>query len=275
MNTLASRIRACGRTVAVATVCLAMTIGLAACSSSAQTKDEGPDYADDEAMSIIAEGFQKRSDVIEQYEQKNEDDSSEYVKAAVQAEIDTDKGLKSRQFKDSKLQENVIAYLNLLDDSMDVVKNNSYMSADYTEQWTKVYDKRSALLKTFVDDYGLKVDEKYQESLNDIVANGSSVQKKTETEDALNNLISSTTFEKTDDGYGMYTYSAVIENTTGIDFGSVTLLVALYGADGVKVEETYASTSSWPKGEKVKFEAMSTNDAAQVKVSVSDYEVED
>lgn len=273
MNTTTARLGGIIRTATAVLACLTMTAGLAACSD--KTTDEGPDYADDEAMSIIAEGFQKRSDVIAKYEKEKKSDTSEQVKAAVQAEIDNDKPLKERQFEDSKLQENVIAYLNLLNDSLDVVADNPYLSDDYAKEWTKVYDKRSSLLKTFVDDYGLTVDAAYQDALNDIVANGSSVQKKTETEDALANLFSSAAFEKTEGEYGNYDYAAVVENTTGIDFGQVNLTVALYDADGVKVEETSASTSSWPAGEKVRFEATSYTDAAQVKVSVDDYEVDD
>ena len=212
-------------------------------------------------MSIIAKAYQKRSDVLDQYEQKKDTDSVKHVKDAVQAEIDNDEPLKERQFKDSKLQEKVITYINL--------------SSDYSTEWTKVYDKRSALLKDFVDNYKLTVDSKYQDPLNDIVANGSSVKKKTETEDALNNLIASATFEKTDDGYGYYAYSAVIENISGIDFGTVNLILALYDADGVKAAEVYASTNAWPAGEKVKFETGSDADAAQVKASVDHYEVDD
>lgn len=50
-------------------------------------------------------------------------------------------------------------------------------------------------------------------------------------------------------------------------------MLALYDADGVKAEGTYASTSSWAAGEKVRFEATSSVDAAQVKATVSNYEV--
>ncbi len=60
-----------------------------------------------------------------------------------------------------------------------------------------------------------------------------------------------------------------------ISFGNVSLVLALYDADGVKAEETYASTSSWAAGEKVRFEAIGSVDAAQVKASVSNYEVAD
>lgn len=95
----------------------------------------------------------------------------------------------------------------------------------------------------------MKVDAKSQDALDNLVCNGKSVQEKNKADQAINSLISSATFEKTPDEYGgsYYTYSAVIENTSGISFGNV-LVLALYDADGVKAEETYTSTSSWAAG---------------------------
>ena len=113
----------------------------------------------------------------------------------------------------------------------------------------------------------MKVDAKSQDALDNLVRNCKSVQEKNKADQAINSLISSATFEKTPDEYGgsYYTYSAVIENISGISFGNVSLVLALYDADGVKAEGTYASTSSWAAGEKVRFEATSSVDAAQVK----------
>ena len=190
-----SYVRNVGKTVLAAVVSLVFIVGAAGCGNT--QKDDGPDYVDDEAMSIIAKAYQKRSDVLDQYEQKKDTDSVKHVKDAVQAEIDNDEPLKERQFKDSKLQEKVITYINLLEDSQKVNEDYSYLSSDYSTEWTKVYDKRSALLKDFVDNYKLTVDSKYQDPLNDIVANGSVRQEKDGNgKTALNNLIASATLRK-------------------------------------------------------------------------------
>lgn len=50
------------------------------------------------------------------------------------------------------------------------------------------------------------------------------------------------------------THTSRHRNISGIDFGTVNLILALYDADGVKAAEVYASTNAWPAGEKVKFE---------------------
>ena len=106
--------------VFAAILSIALIAGVSACG---EKKAEGPDYADDEAMSIIAEGFGKRSALIDKLKGQGKDTSeSKNLQQIVQAEIDNDKPLKARQFKDSKLQERIIAYLNSLDDQLSVVK---------------------------------------------------------------------------------------------------------------------------------------------------------
>lgn len=245
---------------------------ISACSQNAANTAKSK-YVDDKAMNIIAAGFERRSDVIESNANDDDPHSTENIQAAIEAEIKNDKELKNARFKDSKMQQDVITYLNLLDDQLKVTEDYSQSSADYYEEWNKVYDKRSAQLKKLVDNYGLEVGENYKDDFNDLIKNGKSVAEKTRYEDAINSLIQGANFEKSDDGYGLYTYTAVVENTSGISFSNVSLTLALYDADDIKAEETYADTSSWAPGEKVKFEAMSDVDAARVVASVSSYDV--
>lgn len=245
---------------------------LSACSQNATNLDK-PKYVDGKAMNVIATGFEKRSDIIESNANDDDPHSTENIQEAIEAEIKNDEELKNARFKDSKMQQDVITYLNLLDDQLKVTEDYSQSSADYYEEWNKVYDKRSAQLKKLVDNYGLEVGEKYKDDFNDLIKNGKSVAEKTRYEDAINSLIQGANFEKSDDGYGLYTYTAVVENTSGISFSNVSLTLALYDADDIKAEEIYADTSSWAPGEKVKFEAMSDVDAARVVASVSSYDV--
>ena len=77
------------------------------------------------------------------------------------------------------------------------------------------------LLKEFVDEYGLKVDEKYQEAFDEIIANGAAATGKSQVDEAIEGLMASVVFEKQNDGYGLITYVAVVENTTGVDFENV------------------------------------------------------
>lgn len=147
-------------------------------------------------------------------------------------------------------------------------------SLDYYNEWNKVYDKRTSILKTFVDKYGLKVGDKYKDDFNELIKNGANVAEKNAAKEAIEGLIKNAQFVKQDDGYGSFTYTATIQNTTNYTFTSVNILLALYDAQNVKAEETYAGTQSWKPGESVKFEAYSQTDAARVETSVDFYQVE-
>lgn len=255
-------------------VLLICSLGFISACSQNDANAAKSKYVDDKAMNVIAAGFERRSDVIESNANDDDPHSTENIQEAIEAEIKNDKELKNARFKDSKMQQDVITYLNLLDDQLKVTEDYSQSSSDYYEEWNKVYDKRSAQLKKLVDNYGLEVREKYEDDFNDLIKNGKSVAEKTRYEDAINSLIQGANFEKSDDGYGLYTYTAVVENTSGVSFSNVSLTLALYDADDIKAEETYADTSSWAPGEKVKFEAMSDVDAARVVASVSSYDVD-
>lgn len=254
-------------------VLLICSLGFISACSQNDANAAKSKYVDDKAMNVIAAGFERRSDVIESNANDDDPHSTENIQEAIEAEIKNDEELKNARFKDSKMQQDVITYLNLLDDQLKVTEDYSQSSADYYEEWNKVYDKRSAQLKKLVDNYGLEVGEKYKDDFSDLIKNGKSVAEKTRYEDAINSLIQGANFEKSDDGYGLYTYTAVVENTSGISFSNVSLTLALYDADDIKAEEIYADTSSWAPGEKVKFEAMSDVDAARVVASVSSYDV--
>lgn len=254
-------------------VLLICSLGFISACSQNDANAAKSKYVDDKAMNVIAAGFERRSDVIESNANDDDPHSTENIQEAIEAEIKNDKELKNARFKDSKMQQDVITYLNLLDDQLKVTEDYSQSSSDYYEEWNKVYDKRSAQLKKLVDNYGLEVREKYEDDFNDLIKNGKSVAEKTRYEDAINSLIQGANFEKSDDGYGLYTYTAVVGNTSGVSFSNVSLTLALYDADDIKAEETYADTSSWAPGEKVKFEAMSDVDAARVVASVSSYDV--
>ena len=136
---------------------------ISACSENA-ANSEKPKYVDDKAMNVIAAGFERRSDVIESNANDDDPHSTENIQEAIKAEIENDKELKNARFKDSKMQQDIITYLNLLDDQLKVTEDYSQSSSDYYEEWNKVYDKRSAQLKKLVDNYGLEVGEKYEAS---------------------------------------------------------------------------------------------------------------
>jgi|GEM_PF-248554 len=260
--------------VAACMLGIAMLVPALSGCGKTEAENNKPEYADSQAMSIIAKGYEKRSDKIEAFDEAGKDtEDSKNLKQIIQVEIDNDKPLKTMKYKDGKLQENVVAYINTLDDQIDVVDKFPSSSTDFYDHWRSVYDKRTSLLKLFYDKYHLRVGAKYQDDFNELLKNGANVTEKNAEKQAISDLVEHAQFNKQDDGYGYYTYSAVIQNTTKYSFNDVSILLSLYDSENVKVEEIYADADSWAAGESVKFEASSDNDASRVVASVSNYEV--
>ena len=257
------------------TIVLASLIALtlAACSSNAeQSKEEsGPDYADDEAMSIIAQGMQDRWAYLSSSDY--DDSSTADLIEAVNKELDSDKGLRDRQFENAQMQEDVLKYINLLEKTIEVLRTYPVGDSDYYTKWNEVYSERTALIKRFVNEYGLTVSSDYQATLDDLLAAGTAAQKKASIDASLKQIVESAVWDVEDDGYGFYTYTTVLENTTEYNLSNVGLVVSFYDADGVKASETYTSTNSWEKGEKVRFEAYGEVDAENIKTSLDYYSV--
>lgn len=252
---------------------LLLAVSLSACASAVSSGSEGPDYADDEVIASIAQGLEDRFDAADAQDEGGVEINAEYYANLINEELDQVLPYRDRQFEDPDLQEAVLSYANILEDSLGLTETYPVDSIEFIDEWTVLYNERTVLIQQFVNDYELTVDEAHQGTLDELLINANAVVQRTETEEAVNSLVDSITFEQQDDGYGFYTYTATVENTSGINFGNFGLVLALYDADGVRVEETYASVSSWAAGETVRFETYGSTGAAQIKVSVDYYEI--
>lgn len=268
--------------IAVSTMVLALM--LTACSTSSQSDGSGApgsakaQTADATAMDTISKGLVARWELNDKHEAEGEGEGAKLanLKEAVQAEIDADATLRDATFEDQKLQEKVVSYLNALDDHIEAMDGASADVLAYTSTAGKIYNKRCELLKSFVDDYGLSVPEKHQDKLDEFTANGKAVQAKAKIEDELASVLSAATFEKEQKEYSNYfEYSAVLENTTGHDLKNVSITLALYDADGVRMKEVSAYSNTWTAGEKARFTGSGDFDAASVKAEMQYYDLAD
>jgi len=229
-------------------------------------------YADQEFIGALSQALQARFDFADAVDET----TAESLAETVSVEIEKLTPYKTRQFEDAKLQEKFLSYLNLLEESKELTKDMGVNDDTFYNDWDSLYNERTVMLKDFVDNYGLTVDAAHQETLDDLLRRGQAVEKADSERDAVEQLAASLNFDKASDEEGLFfTYTAIGENDTELNLEDVSLVLALYDEDGVKVEETYAGTNSWPKGEKVKFEAMSDVDAAEIKVSLDYYAVVD
>ena len=241
-------------------------VGLLAGCSSSTTNEEG--YSDEAFIKSMSKGLEARWAMTDKASEGEE--TKEDMEKYIQAELDQLTPYEAAKFEDTKLQEKVLKYINCLKESKDNI--DAYFNGD--EKWEEIRGERAALIKDFVENYGLTVSDKYQAKLDEFVAQGSAVEKKASQDDAMQKLVKKTKFKQTkDDGYGWKTYESILENTTDYDIVSFSLDVNLLDKDGVNVSTQYASVENVKKGQKaiLKFETNEVFD--KIDLTLSYYEL--
>lgn len=268
--------------VAVFSLCLFVLCGCSSTNNTASSAEE--QYADQDFMNDLAKGLEDRWKLSDEYNAQQEksgkydeigsDGHIEAYTKSVNAELDRLADYPDKKFEDSKLKERAISYINCLNDQLEAL---DYASVDYEEydtRWSKAYDKRTKLIARFVSDYGLTVDEKYQDTLDELLTNAKLVKEDDKQKRAVKKLIKKISFELESDDYGYKTYVDVVKNKTGYDFKTLSLSVNLLDKDGVIVETTYATVNNFKNGKKARIEFGTNKDFNSTEVTADYWEFE-
>ncbi len=242
-----------------------LSIGmLVSCSSSSSGE---PHYSDQDFIKSVSKGLEARWKL-----QESQEDSSatESMREAVQTELSAVEEYKSATFEDSVLQEKALKYINVLNDCLENVEY--YNATTGWEKWDEVYNERTIIIKDFVDNYGLKVSDKYQSSLDELVANGKTAGAQAAQKEQIEKLVNSLEFELKENDYGWKTYEATLENTTDYDITTLSLDISLLDAEGVIVETTYADVDNVSKGQKARVEFSTESDFDKIEPIVNYFE---
>lgn len=259
--------------IAVLSCAFAASMVLLAGCADKGSQDQ-PSSSDDAFVQSVAKGFEARAALAEK--SAKSDQSEEYYENLVDAELEQVEQYQSSQFEDSKLQESAIAYINSLKDQRSAAELYATDNSKFKQDWQKAYDKRTALLKTFVDDYGLTVSSACQDDLDKLVSHGKKVERETSQKAAAESLASAIDLEFTE-RYSSVVGKATATNDTGYDFDYISFDVELFDASGVKVETTSLYANHWLNGETIVLDCYaSVKDLpSSVKVIAGSYKIAD
>lgn len=251
-------------------------------SSSVDSSNENEElhYVDEDFVQAMAQGLQTRWDLNNQDEQKegyedilvNSDEYKNMMINYIDAELDIIEEYKDGKFENSKLQEIAIKYINLLNEHKEIC---DYMTVDYEkyyEEFEPIYNERSKVINELVNNYGLTVDEEYQNILNDFLTNSQLVEEREVQEEAVEKMLKSIQFQEVSNEGEYKTYQAIVENTTGIDFKSFSVNINLLNDDAVIVETMYDSVSDFKNGAKVQFEFITDREFVSTNVTADWWE---
>lgn len=228
-------------------------------------KEEKPQFADQAFVESMSKGLQSRWKLNNEDAKKdgyeniadNSEENREMMVQYIETELNNIEKYKDERFEDSSLQELAIKYINLLKKHKEIC---SYITVDYdkySEEFEPIYNERSEIMEEMVNNYGLEVDEEYQNTLDEFLTNSKLVKEKNANDEAISEMIKAINFERTpDDGSDFKTYQATVENTTEIDFKTFGIVINLVDKDGVIVDTDYESVQNFAKGAKARFEFM-------------------
>ncbi len=237
-------------------------------------------YADEDFINDLAKGLEARWALSESEDYEYVEGTQEhrdFYSSLLKAELDiiSNKNYENATFKDSKLKEKAISYLNCLHDQEEAL---TYVTVDYdkyAELWESAYNKRTQLITDFAQNYGLTVSDKYKTTLSDMITNASVVDEKQHQEEALQKLVDSISFERVEneEDSDWVTYKAIVENTMDYDIVELDIDVNLIDSDGVNVSTEFVSVDNIARGEKGKLEFSTDEQFEKTKLTINYFEL--
>lgn len=243
-------------------ICIVLsTILLVGCSSNSKNTNY-----DSEFLTSLSKGLDKRWKDTDKYP----DESAKNYKLYINDELNEIKDYGDKKFKNDKLKELAIRYINVLKEGKEIASN--FGADSFEDQWSEHQNKRYELLVEINSISEIPVQDK--DGLGEILAGGKEVKRDNEVRKDLENIINSADFKQDDSNSYLPKYSAVVENTTGYDIEALTVEVSLFDENDVLYNTTYINVNNWKKGTKAKLEFLDTDDKeGTYEFSLKHYEV--
>ena len=125
------------------------------------------------------------------------------------------------------------------------------LQLEYSEKSEKL--RKPALIK-LVDEYNVIVEEEFQQTYKDFKEQATVINKENNANSFAEKFAHEIVFEKTTDEYGDHMYTAIVENTSDIEFESLSYDVQYKDSDGIVVGNDYINLENFTPGTKHKVE---------------------
>ena len=216
---------------------------------------------DRQFIRALEDALMERWDIVLKDEESGAYVDGERYKEYCQLELKHIKEFKNKEFNDQQLQEYANKYIDALNTGMDATIhfNNNYTAFDKT--WSEITSQRVMLIGKFVNDYKLKVDEKYQDVMDDMLIDASSVQQEEDFKSISQKIADSAILEKKD----AYKYSVTMTNTSDKTYDYYSMTIKVLDQNGTVVENGVISQiKDWQPNQKVAVDAYFTKDLGDI-----------
>lgn len=168
-------------------------------------------------LTAFAKGLTQRWEL----DYPDETDAATHVKNysnSVNAELNEIGKFRDVTFSDNTFNQKVHDYIDALDKQLKSLDYYATDTARSQADWSSAYKQRSLIIKYFLNNYPVKIDDKYADIKNEFIVDANSVEAENKLKDEINNMINAGPFELVEDSYGYKTYKRNITNTTEYTF---------------------------------------------------------
>ncbi|MCT2347205.1 FxLYD domain-containing protein [Bacillales bacterium AN1005] len=246
---------------------LLMVIGIIGCSNQSEKVKEkiSPD-------DVFIEEFSKA--INERWAEQDKLEGTEEDKIYTEKNVGIlEKELKSIEkslanVEDKELKELGNQYVEGAKSQIEMFKTNDLeLQFEYNEKSEKL--RKPALIK-LVDEYNVIIEEKFQQTYKDFKEQATVINKENDANNFAEKLAQEIVLKKTTDEYGDLMYTAIVENTSDIEFESIHYDVQLKDSSGIVIGNEYIYLENFMPGTKQKVElTYLSEDTATLELSLN------
>ena len=239
---------------------LTMVFSLAACSAGGPKNDKA-------FLKNLRGGLEARWKLSDKYAQKGPYSTAEqrtHLQELVECETGKLGSFSDYQFEDQELAALAERYLNALQEQMSGTKYFENDIKKYNETFAHGLKERSAVIFLLSQKYQLTVNDKYHDTMDEMLVNGENYLTIQAALDALEKELPNMLLEHA--STKQYNYSFV--NTSDLDLESLRIRVKCQDADGNLITTAEAFASTCRAGETMKDQLYAETDFAKASVQI-------
>ena len=166
------------------------------------------------AKGLTARWVKENENTMGGYEIEDAETNREYC----QIELDQIEEFYEMTFDNPDLQADARKYIDYLKDAQAATNHYNMDYSLYYEKWSSIHAERTILLKKMVDEYGLKIDEKYKKKFDSLMNDAAAATETKKLKQSIDDMCKAFEVTVKKDDWGYKTYNIKMKNTTNLTF---------------------------------------------------------
>jgi len=220
-----------------------------------------------EFIVLMKTGLENRWDISEKdYSGTSDAEYTKYLKECIDSELEELNKADLDSINSEKLQVDAANYIKILNNSLEAANYYVTDANQYYTLWNAAYSDRVLLIRKFINDYGLVIDGKYEDIVDEFLSSAQAVDQTKALEADVNNMIGNFTVELAKDEYGTKTYILTMENTTEVTFEYFGVTVDFLDDNDTIVYSQYSGEAKdFAPGQKAQFDIYTNKEYTSLK----------